>query len=259
MSQKKRHLLLMATTKHLENKYVQVTFPLIQKCEDAELRLYLFIKLHALTKNSAFPSIASQCESLKKPKSTLLALHKRMEQSGRLKVERRHNKANVYDITWYDLVNIRGAKMTLEGGTDSVPEMVQIPHLGGTDSAPPASTESAPEQIYTVNNRNITRQTPGEVNEVIALFKEINPSYDKFFKNTTQRAAVERMLAKVGRAEIEAKLKLIVQTNQEQYAPSITSPLQLEDKWASLINHLAKKQGNKPSLVEPGKYAHLGS
>lgn len=89
-----------------------------------------------------------------------------------------------------------------------------------------------------------------EINEIISLFKEINPSYEKFYSNKTQRAAVERLLKKWGREKLEKIIKLVKKTNKMPYAPTITSPLELENKLAKLIAFVHKERSKPPLVIE---------
>lgn len=75
---------------------------------------------------------------------------------------------------------------------------------------------------------------------VIDLFKEINPSYKKLFGNKTQRKAVQNLLERVGFEQLQKVILLLPRTNKMPYLPTITTPLQLEDKWASLEAGLTK-------------------
>jgi hypothetical protein len=88
-----------------------------------------------------------------------------------------------------------------------------------------------------------------EINEIINNFKEINPSYKKFFNNKTQRSAVEKLLKNYGKEKVIRLISILPKTNQEQYAPTIISPLQLEDKLANLMLFLKKKEKDKPVII----------
>ncbi len=92
----------MNKIKHLEYKFSIASNELISACEDDELRFYLWLKLWAIKKHNAFPSMITICSALNKSKPTIIALIKRMEDKNRLKVSRMHRKNNIYDITWYD-------------------------------------------------------------------------------------------------------------------------------------------------------------
>ena len=74
-------------------------------------------------------------------------------------------------------------------------------------------------------------------NEVINLFKEINPSYESLFKRKPQHTAAEKLVALHGFERIEKVVHFLAQQRGSKYCPSITTPTQLEDKWAALENY----------------------
>jgi hypothetical protein len=70
---------------------------------------------------------------------------------------------------------------------------------------------------------------------LIDLFKTVNPSYGKWFGNKTQRAACERMLKIYSIEKLEKVINFLPKSNKVKFCPVITTPLQLEDKFASLV------------------------
>ena len=88
-----------------------------------------------------------------------------------------------------------------------------------------------------------------ELNLLIEKFKPINPSYEKFFKVTTQRDALNRLVKKFGFEKVSHMIDTLQGTNAEQFAPTITTPLQLEDNLGRLIAFLQRKQKNKPGII----------
>ena len=100
-----------AKTKHLENKFVVTRYELIVGCEPHELQFYQYLKLYAINKHSAFPCKETIKEDLGWDESKIRYWVKRMEEKGRLKYTAGSGrKSSVYDITWYDRVNLRGGK-----------------------------------------------------------------------------------------------------------------------------------------------------
>lgn len=77
---------------------------------------------------------------------------------------------------------------------------------------------------------------------IIDSFKEVNPSYSKFFGNTTQRSAVQRLLGLHGKDQLIKVISMLPKTNSMRFFPSITSPVQLEDKWAALKTAYERKK-----------------
>jgi len=98
-------------------------------------------------------------------------------------------------------------------------------------------------------NTNSIEQSSKDIVEVIDSFKEVNPSYRKFFSNTTQRAAISRMLSVHGKDVLLQVIKYLPQSNIMPYVPSITTPLQLEDKWASLQAAWNKKKNTTKGKI----------
>jgi hypothetical protein len=67
------------------------------------------------------------------------------------------------------------------------------------------------------------------INKIISLFKEINPSIGKYYKNISQRNAVERMLEQFGREKLEEMIKALPIINARPYWPKSTTPIELEN------------------------------
>jgi len=89
-----------------------------------------------------------------------------------------------------------------------------------------------------------------EINDLIDLFKPINPSYERLFGNKTQRACLERMAKKHTKEKIERVLNILPKTNQMKYAPTITTPLQLEDKLGLLLVFIQKEKNREPKFIK---------
>jgi hypothetical protein len=90
-----------------------------------------------------------------------------------------------------------------------------------------------------------------DVQELIDLFKPVNPTAYKLFGNTTGRAALQRMLKQFGRSDLEALIRLLPQTNAERYASTITTPYQLEREMGRLAAFLKRKQSEGSKLIHP--------
>jgi len=115
---------------------------------------------------------------------------------------------------------------------------------------PPADsngTELKPLLTQLVNTNVLTSEQGSQgkaVNEVIGFFKLINPSFDKFYRNKTQRQAVERLLKKWTAPQIKAVVQgILPKINADKYAKgkSIT-PLQLEENLGYIKAYVEQKQ-----------------
>lgn len=78
------------------------------------------------------------------------------------------------------------------------------------------------------------------INLLIPLFEPVNPSYRKFFPNTTQRSALGRLVKILGLEELAKLISVLPETNKNRFAPTITTPVQLEDK-LGLLQAFAQK------------------
>lgn len=100
-------------------------------------------------------------------------------------------------------------------------------------------TNKEPKSIST----EATSASGKEINEMIDLFKKVNPSYEQLFKRKNQHEALARLSKKHGKDKIIWAINILPKTNAMQYAPTITTPIQLEDKLGSLIAFIKKEQG----------------
>ena len=95
-------------------------------------------------------------------------------------------------------------------------------------------------------NKNIAKQSfAGEgkkINDLIKLFEPINPSYEKLFKNKTQRQALTQLLRRYGEETLTMIINTLTQTNSMKFAPVITTPLELEKKLGKLIAFVKRKK-----------------
>lgn len=136
--------------------------------------------------------------------------------------------------------------------------VAQNTQRGSTDEAKgvaPGAYKEEPEENKNHINNNNNPLTPlkGEnkqIAELINLFKEVNPSYGEFFKRKSQRAAIERMLQTIGYEKLHSAITVLRKTNGEEYAPTITSPVQLEMKLAALEAFLRKRKNKKSLIIE---------
>lgn len=144
-----------------------------------------------------------------------------------------------------------------DGKVDYYLEFAEYPQLGNPslDSPEPEKppvVKTLSGKIRSISNTENTSNkedtaTPG-VAEAIEAFKGVNPAYKKFFPNTTQRAATQRLLDEHGLQKLLKIIQFLVRSNASPYAPTITTPVQLEDKMGALIafGEKERSKNNKP-------------
>lgn len=88
------------------------------------------------------------------------------------------------------------------------------------------------------------------INAFIELFKDLNPSYEQIFKNKTQRQAVERLLKKYGEEKVENMVEAAKNCLGKPYAPTITTPLLLEQKLGNLMAYYQRENNNSHKVIK---------
>lgn len=97
-----------------------------------------------------------------------------------------------------------------------------------------------------INNTQLTTgvQSPrDEIAEIIKEFESINPACKRHYGNTTQRKAVTDLIAVHSFDRVIHLIRNVLpKTNLLAYAPNITTPLQLFEKYSQLENSVKKIQ-----------------
>lgn len=98
-----------------------------------------------------------------------------------------------------------------------------------------------------INNNNIILHSESsshgkKINEILCMFKKINPTYKELFKNKTQRKAIEWLIKEFSEKKIINILNVLPEMQDEKYCPTITTPLELKNKFAQLIAYGRKRK-----------------
>lgn len=92
-------------------------------------------------------------------------------------------------------------------------------------------------------------QDDAGIPEIIDLFKEVNPSYQRLFGMPPQRNATARLLATHGKDKLTSMIAYLPKSNASKYAPTITTPAQFEAKLGELIAWSQKQKDIKQTKV----------
>lgn len=163
----------MSTLNHLKSKFSIASYELIKTCSPQELRFYLWLKLWAINKSSAFPSYKTIATDLGMSRRSVIRLIREMEQKGRLGVKRQNGRNNLYDITWYDRIAHAGhfgkssttgaISGTLTGDRNNTTTRDRNDTTGGD--------RSKLEQIESKTNRNITNGDREKITKQLATIR----------------------------------------------------------------------------------------
>lgn len=112
--------------------------------------------------------------------------------------------------------------------------------VGTTKRTSKGTTNGTAEGTQTKNvkeelkNETQTEQGSGVSGTVINLFKELNPSYKILFKRKNQHDSANRLLEREGFERLQKIVLFLAVRKSDRYCPQISTPLQLEEKWAAL-------------------------
>lgn len=199
-------------------------------------------------------TLAKQCgisiNRLKKSLSYLLE-HKWIRQIGKKNIStnggiQEVNEYRVADlwklnVDFYETKGIAQEDTPLEGVSRKEQRGVTTEVKGVS----PSDDKEEPNIIISHNNIHIAKQSFADSKEIVNLigyFRGINPSYKTMYSNRTQRSALARLIKEHGVDKIKSVLVAIPEINKLQYAPVITTPLQLETKLGSLIAFMQKNK-----------------
>lgn len=96
---------------------------------------------------------------------------------------------------------------------------------------------------------NTDETSSSQIPILIKEFETINPASKKFYGNTTQRKACQDLIDNYGLDRVLTVIsKTLPKTNGMQFFPTITTPLQLFEKWSTLEIAIKKYQSEKQNI-----------
>lgn len=97
------------------------------------------------------------------------------------------------------------------------------------------------------NNKHSENKFSQDGSLIIKEFEIINPAIKRMYGNTTQRRACDDLIESYGLDRvINVVRQTLPKTNKLQYLPTITTPLQLFQKWSALEAGIYKLKEKKP-------------
>lgn len=80
------------------------------------------------------------------------------------------------------------------------------------------------------------------INKVMEGFKGVNPSYSRLYAQKPQRAALGRLIKQYGVEKLESMIAYLPTSNAARYAPTITTPYELEKNLGKLLAWAQKEK-----------------
>lgn len=136
-----------------------------------------------------------------------------------------------------------GKRLLPEGGRQKVtPASKQKP----TESSKQKPTHKRKKETITkeISKTDVLR---GEQwNLLVDSFKDVNPFYEDFYRNRTERAALSTLAEKIGFEKLLATVQHLAEIVQLPYAPKITKPTELKRDFGKLIAFYKQHQSKLP-------------
>lgn len=131
-----------------------------------------------------------------------------------------------------------------KGGGTTVPEG-RHENVKGVGTTVPQKNKTIKRKV---NNTHTEDGVGGRVvAEIIDLFGAVNPSHRLLFMRNNQRDAVQRLLSQYGEDRLRAMIAYLPKSNADTYAPTITTPLELEGKMGKLVAWAQKQKTRSTS------------
>lgn len=131
------------------------------------------------------------------------------------------------------------------GDTKKQSEVTVTPERTAGDT----TERTAGDQNKNKVNKNINKKVPARsaedekaIADIIESFKDVNPSYKTLFSRSPQREAAARLIVQFG-AQLPGMISYLKHSNSVKYAPTITTPVQLESKLGELKAWADKQRG----------------
>lgn len=135
-------------------------------------------------------------------------------------------------------------------------DMPQMSH--DTTKVAHQNDKSGTSTIYNTSNNTNTPEQSSDDNkikftkegaDIIKSFEFINPACKKYYNRPPQRQASDDLIKLYGFERVKMVIeKTLPKTNSIQFFPTITTPVQLQEKWATLESAIRRYQSEKSKL-----------
>lgn len=104
-----------------------------------------------------------------------------------------------------------------------------------------------------LDEKNPDKDMHPEIVKVMDVFSKVNPAIKRMYGNKTQRVATVRLIKEFGLERVVKAAQMAVECYEKEHAPSVTTPYELETKWAKLKAYYTReeiKEDEKPKVFK---------
>lgn len=154
------------------------------------------------------------------------------------------NETTKKDITIYSL-NKNYEEWNLLPKKITLPKKIKV--IIKKDNKKGLNNETYKRHNTKDNIKDIPETSSGkEISELIKSFENINSACKNFYGNPNQRKACENLITSYGFDRVKGVIEnTLPRTNVIAYFPTITTPIQLRDKWAALEAQIIKSKAKQ--------------
>jgi len=229
--------------------------------------VYLSLCRHAGKDQECFPSINLMAEEHAVSRPTILKGIDNLSNRNVIKVEKARTKNgqwlnNTYillDKTEWDYskkessqVNVVDSDQVNVVDSDVVNENTPPSQRRLLDQVNVVDTKETHIQGNTFKETHLSSKTSfagREINDMIELFRAVNPNIDDLFKNKTERKAIEFLLEKYGVEKTANTIRALPDIVTKKYAPRIIKPTELRRDLGKLLIFVAQQGTNKRKII----------
>lgn len=104
-------------------------------------------------------------------------------------------------------------------------------------------------KIYSEDSASQKKPTHNPLGaDIIKAFEEVNPACKTYYANKTQRSACDFLIEQYTLEKVLGVIGILNQIKGRDYFPTITTPLQLKEKWSALEVAI-RRESNKDSKL----------
>lgn len=254
----------MDKLRDLRDKYFQVDDEYLngyaRLCGINATGVYLSLCRHASKQQTCFPSKKLISEELSISERSVYSAMLKLETWGIIQIDGQGRKPDgSFKSKLYSLIDKKywkpkpqatgadGKKRQSPQANDDTTRRQEVPnketHINYTHIKETQEEEEPATEVAVISEtlEPLKEKKVDEIAETIDLFKKLNPTHYKLFGNIPQRKAVERLLKHIGREKIEKAVQLCEKIVGMKFAPTITTPCELETKWGQLQSFCIKE------------------
>ncbi|MFS4438575.1 helix-turn-helix domain-containing protein [Paracoccaceae bacterium GXU_MW_L88] len=166
---------------------------------------------------------------------------KELEQAGFIKRERQNNGRVLYHIL-------------IKPHTENPYEPhTENPNVGKSQRGKTRTVSNTiREQYYKESNTHKEKASFSVLGaDIIKAFEAVDGKNKAYYGNKTQRTACDFLIEEYGFDEVMKRVSFLPKTNTMRYCPTITTPVQLRDKWKQLEHAVIryKEEHNKTEIL----------